>query len=298
MMSNRFVIVGNSLVRLSVAHVYTRTMFQFFLIAAFISGCDSRNKSAGESPDGYVTPSHYPKMKTVWAEEFNGKEIDTNYWSFQLGNGCPNLCGWGNRELECYNRENTKVVNGCLVIEAKENEADLCPYTSSRITTQGKFNFRYGRVDVRAKLPERHGIWPAVWMLGRNITTVAWSACGEIDILEMIGGRGREKTVHGTAHWDSNGKHSSYGGKDSLTSGTFHDKFHVFSIIWNSQKITWYLDNVRYHELDITPADLSELNGEFFILINLAVGGNWPGNPDHSTQFPQRLFVDYIRVFQ
>src|SRR5690606_32101876 len=119
-----------------------------------------------------------------------------------------------------------------------------------------------------------------------------------IDIMEMIGGSGRENTVHGTVHWDNAGDHASYGKGYTLSSGTFADKFHVFSIVWNESSITWYVDDVQYNVIDISVPELSEFQNEFFFIMNVAVGGNWPGNPNSSTVFPQQMKVDYIRVFQ
>lgn len=247
---------------------------------------------------GYTTPTSYPNMTSIWADEFNGNNLDTTKWNYQIGDGCPNLCGWGNNELQYYKQENTSLQNGCLIIEAKEEIEGNSNYTSSRINTQNKFSFNYGRVDIRAALPVGQGIWPALWMLGDNIVTEGWPQCGEIDIMEMIGGSGQENTVHGTTHWWDNGFSANYGGSNTLSNGIFNDEFHVFSIVWDSQFITWYLDDVQFHTIDITPPLLDELQGDFHFLFNIAVGGNWPGNPDGTTFFSQYLIVDYIRVFQ
>jgi len=249
---------------------------------------------------GYTTPTTYPTLKLVWSDEFSGTALDEKNWNYELGDGCPGNCGWGNNELQFYKKENTAVKDGYLIIQAKPEAAGSKAYTSSRLTTQGKINLKYGRVDIRAALPKGQGIWPALWMLGKNINTVGWPKCGEIDIMELIGGgtTGRDDTVHGTAHWDNNGSHAQYGGSTKLTSGVFNDEFHVFSIIWDSKKITWYLDDKQFHVIDTTPVGLSEFQEDYFFIINLAVGGNWPGNPDGTTVLPQHLIVDYIRVFQ
>ena len=205
-------------------------------------------------------------------------------------------------ELENYKKENTSVKDGYLIVEAKQESAGNQIYTSSRLTTQNKFNFKYGRVDIRAALPKGQGIWPALWMLGKNIPQVNWPKCGEIDIMEMIGGSGtgagNDKITYGTPHWDNNGSHAQYGGSTKLASGIFNDEFHVFSIVWDAKKIVWYLDDKQFHIIDTTPAGLSEFQEEYFLLVNLAVGGDWPGRPDVTTIFPQQLVVDYIRVFQ
>lgn len=246
---------------------------------------------------GYTTPTTYANLKSVWADEFDGTSLNETFWNYELGNNN----GWGNNELEYYKKENTSVKDGYLIIQAKNESAGNQIYTSSRLTTQNKYNFKYGRVDIRAALPKGQGIWPALWMLGKNITTVSWPKCGEIDIMEMVGGNsgnGSDRTTYGTAHWDNNGQHAQYGGNEKLASGTFNDEFHVFSIVWDAKKIVWYLDDVQFHVIDTTPAGLSEFQEEYFFIINLAVGGNWPGKPDGSTVFPQHLVVDYIRVFQ
>lgn len=239
---------------------------------------------------GYESATSYTGMTKIWSDEFDGDNLDEENWNFQIGDN-----GWGNNELQNYKRENVSLKDGNLIIEAK---IEGLGYTSSRINTTGKFTFKYGRVDVRAALPKGQGIWPAIWMLGENIETVGWPKCGEIDIMEMIGGSGRENTVHGTIHWDNAGSHANYGGKTTLESGTFADEYHVFSIVWDSSAITWYLDDVEYHVVDITPNGLSEFHNDFHFLINMAIGGNWPGNPDNTTNFSQFFIVDYIRVFQ
>lgn len=248
---------------------------------------------------GYTSPSAYEGYNLVWADEFSGAELSTD-WTFELGDGCPDLCGWGNEELEFYKKENTTLVDGNLVITAKGETVGGKSYTSSRLITKGKKFFTYGRVDIRAKLPKGQGLWPALWMLGENINEVGWPSCGEIDIMEMIGGSNfnQDATVHGTVHWDNNGSYANYGGNTKLPFGIFNDEFHVFSILWDAEKIVWLLDNVQYHVIDIRPAGLNEFQKPFFFILNVAVGGKWPGNPDGSTVFPQEMKVDYLRVFQ
>jgi beta-glucanase (GH16 family) len=246
---------------------------------------------------GYTTPATYANLKLAWADEFDGTSLNDKFWNYELGNNN----GWGNNELQYYKKENTSVKDGYLIVEAKSESINGQSYTSSRLTTQNKFNFKYGRIDIRAALPKGQGIWPALWMLGKNITTVNWPKCGEIDIMEMVGGtagNGSDKTTYGTAHWDNNGSHALYGGNTKLASGIFNEEFHVFSIVWDAQKIVWYLDDKQFHIIDTTPAGLSEFQEEYFLLINLAVGGDWPGKPDGTTVLPQYLVVDYIRVFQ
>ena len=245
---------------------------------------------------GYTSPMEYSGYDLVWSDEFGGNVVNEENWVFETGTGCPN-CGWGNNELQYYRRDNAWLDNGVLVIEAREQNYGGNNYTSARMKTQGNQSFMYGRVDIRALLPEGQGIWPALWMLGDNISTVGWPACGEIDIMEMIGGDGRENEVHGTLHWDSDG-HKYTGGSFELQSGLFSDEYHVFSITWDSSTVKWFVNDTQYHEIDITPGDITEFHDKFFFLFNVAVGGNWPGSPDNTTIFPQQMRVDYIRVFQ
>lgn len=249
--------------------------------------------SVSISTHGYSAPLSYPGMTLIWKDEFDGNTLNTSNWRHEIGGN-----GWGNNELQYYQEQNTLVENGLLVIKAKIESVSGKNYTSSRIITQDKRAFKYGRVDIRARLPKGKGIWPALWMLGSSISTVGWPKCGEIDIMEMIGGTGNDNKVYGTVHWDNAGSYASYGGNKSLSSGLFADEFHVFSIVWDASSITWYLDGVKYHVIDITPDGLSELREEAFFIINVAVGGNWPGSPDGLTKFPQFMAVDYIRVFQ
>ena len=252
--------------------------------------------SAGGIPTGgYTTPMSYPGYTLVWNDEFVGSSLSSD-WTYDIGTGS---WGWGNNELEYYRTENAVVDSGMLTITAKEESYNGQDYTSSRIKTQGLRSFKYGRVDIRAALPYGKGLWPALWMLGDNITTIGWPNCGEIDIMELIGGGTfNDKTIYGTIHWDDSGTHASYGGSKSLSSGTFADEFHVFSLIWDSSSIQFLLDDVVYRTADITPAGLSEFHENFFFIFNVAVGGNWPGDPDATTVFPQKMYVDYVRVFQ
>jgi beta-glucanase (GH16 family) len=243
--------------------------------------------------EGYETPESYEGMTLVWRDEFD--ELNLEDWTFEIGTGSN---GWGNNELQYYREENTSILDGHLVIEARRESFGGRAYTSSRMITQNKQTFQYGRIDIRAALPEGQGLWPALWMLGSNFSTVGWPDCGEIDIMEMIGGSGRESTVHGTVHWDNNGSYASFGGERTVTGPTLHEAFHVYTIIWDANQIRWLIDDVQYHVIDITPAALSEFRQDYFFIFNVAVGGNWPGSPDGTTMFPQRMYVDYVRVFQ
>jgi beta-glucanase (GH16 family) len=247
---------------------------------------------------GYVSPTNYEGLTLAWQDDFSGTTLNASNWSYEIGRGSN---GWGNNELQYYREENTKIQDGHLIITAKkENFADAS-YTSSRLITKEKKSFQYGRVDIRAVLPKGQGIWPAFWMLGNNFPSVGWPACGEIDIMEMIGGNGRENNVFGTLHWSNAGAHACTCGQGdgfTLNAGTFNDEFHVFSIVWNANTITWLVDNQQFHQIDITPAEMSEFRAPFYFIFNLAVGGNLPGSPNDNTQFPQHMIIDYVRVFQ
>lgn len=233
----------------------------------------------------------------VWSEEFDYTGFpNPEYWTFETGGD-----GWGNNELQYYkanDEDNAWVDNGLLTIKAIQESYGGRNYTSARIKTSEKFNFKYGKIEARMKLPYGQGIWPAFWIMGESISEVGWPACGELDIMEMVGGDDSDNKVHGTAHWDNNGSHAQYGGTYTLGSGIFADDYHTFSVEWDNSSVRWYVDDIQYHVMSITPSGLSEFHGDFFIILNLAVGGQWPGSPDASTVFPQTLEVDYIRVFK
>lgn len=262
---------------------------------------DDDNTSGLVIPSGgYTSPNSYPGYNLTWADEFDGTALDLNNWTFEMGDGCPGNCGWGNNELEYYREDNTSIVNGNLVITAKKQKFGTREYTSSRLITKGKQQFKFGRIDIRAALPEGQGLWPALWMLGSNIDAVGWPACGEIDIMELTGHL--PNRVVGTVHYGANVSQHQYKSVSKYLSGNanFQDEFHVFSINWEADLIEFLVDGEVYHT--ITPASLSgapyPFNKNFFFIFNVAVGGNFPGNPDASTAFPQNMIVDYIRVFQ
>lgn len=270
--------------------------------AATITINDDDDNTAGLviPASGYTTPDNYPDYHLAWADEFSGTTLDPASWTFETGDGCPNNCGWGNNELQYYREDNTALVGGYLVITAKKQQYGTREYTSSRLVTKGKKQFKFGRIDIRAALPEGQGIWPALWMLGSNIDAVSWPACGEIDIMELTGNL--PNRVLGTVHYGANVSQHQYNSMSKYLSGTdnFQDEFHVFSIIWEVDKIQFLVDDEVFHT--ITPASLNgaayPFNKNFFFIFNVAVGGSLPGNPDNSTPFPQNMIVDYIRVFQ
>ena len=244
----------------------------------------------------------------IWSDEFNGpvgSTVDSTKWVFDIGGS-----GWGNNELEYYTNSTRNASmdgNGNLVITAiketlpRKNRCwyGQCQYSSSRIKTKKKFEQSYGRFEARIQIPYGQGIWPAFWMLGNNIDTVSWPNCGEIDIMENIG---REpSTVHGTIHGPGYSGANGIGAAYVLPGGVFSDGFHVFAVEWEPNAIRWYVDGNLYQSR--TAADLPGgavwvFDHPFFMLLNVAVGGFWPGSPDATTMFPQRMYIDYVRVYQ
>lgn len=226
----------------------------------------------------------------VWSDEFDTGPLNTATWNYEQGAG-----GWGNNELQDYtdSDDNVHIDNGYLHITALNPSASS--YTSGRITTQGKKEFTYMRVDIRAKLPEGQGIWPALWMLGSNFSSVGWAKCGEIDIMEYLGHEPAK--VYGTIHWDANG-YTNRGGNYTLSSGTFSTSFHLFSFIWTPNNLRWLVDGYQYLKINLSSINGFPINFPQFFIFNIAVGGNWPGYPDETTTFPQHMIVDYIRVYQ
>jgi beta-glucanase (GH16 family) len=265
-------------------------------IAAITIEDDDNNTSGLVIPNkGYSTPTAYPGYNLVWADEFNADTLNTAYWNQETGAG-----GWGNNELQHYRSDNTSFVGGNLVITAKKQAFGNSAYTSSRLQTKGKKQFKFGRIDIRAALPKGQGLWPALWMLGSNIDAVNWPACGEIDIMELTGNL--PTRILGTAHYGANVAQHQFKSQSYYLSGNdnFQDAYHVFSLNWEADKIEYLVDDVVFHT--ITPASLNgaayPFNKTFFFVFNVAVGGNLPGNPDATSPFPQSMIVDYVRVFQ
>ena len=252
-------------------------------------------------PAGYTGRSNYAGYTLVWSDEFNGNEVNASNWTFELGNNN----GWGNNELESYtaSTNNAFVSAGNLIIEARQERVGNFNYTSARMITKSKKEFKWGRVDIRAKLPKGKGIWPALWMLGSNISTVNWPACGEIDIMELIGQD--PNRVFATLHFGTNfSNHKSDTASYFSSSAGFDQQFHLYSMVWNDAQIKILIDDQEYYNLSKVrfstdyPSYSYPFDNPFFFIFNIAVGGNWPGSPDATTVFPQRMAIDYIRVYQ
>lgn len=238
----------------------------------------------------------------VWSDEFEGDVIDSSKWNYINGAG-----GYGNNELQFYSdrEENVRVEKGNLILEAHEEEYKGSPYTSAKITTQDKGDWTYGRYEIRAKLPIGQGIWPAFWMMPTDYDVYgAWPACGEIDIMELLGHQ--PSITHGTLHYGNPYKYS--GTSTTLDKGTFNDAYHIFAIEWLPGEIRWYLDGELFQVQDEWHSNAGGIgedltfpapfDRDFYMQFNLAVGGNWPGSPDDSTVFPQQVVVDWIRVYE
>ena len=261
------------------------------LFCVWCVGCGSSSNSTSTTP----TPTPTPSAQS-WADEFDGPANtlpDPAKWTYDLGNNN----GWGNQELESYTNlvQNVRLDgSGHLVIHVDRNGSS---YTSARIKTQGLFSAKYGRIESRIRLPFGQGIWPAFWMLGTNITTVGWPQCGEIDVMENVG---REPSInHGSVHGPGYSGGNSVSGLYTLSGSRFADDFHVFAIQWAPQSISFSVDGVSYKT--VTPSSLPSgaswvFDNPFFLILNVAVGGNFPGSPDGTTQFPQEMIVDYVRV--
>ena len=249
---------------------------------------------------GYDAPTSYPGYALAWADEFNNGSLSTTDWSFENGDGCPGVCGWGNHELEYYTDrpQNLFFQDGKMIIEARKESYSGKNYTSSKILTRGKKTFKFGRIDIRAKLPTGKGIWPAFWLLPQGNVYGDWPKSGELDMMEMIGHQ--PATTYGTLHFGPGPGSTQLGGNHSLSSGIFNDEFHVFSIEWKQDQISWLVDGVTYstHTKAEVGSNIYPFNEDFFLIFNMAVGGDWPGSPDATTYLPQWLIVDYIRVYQ
>lgn len=276
-----------------------------FLLAACGSGGVSTTTSSSSSGGGVT------KETLIWSDEFNGARVPSapnpQNWIYDTGAG-----GWGNAELETYcaygsstapcdpKNPNAYVgTDGYLHVVARNPSAGV--YTSARLKSEGLQSFQYGRLEARVKMPEGQGMWPAFWMLGDNINTVQWPACGEMDIMESVGKTPSINygSIHGTGFTGT-----AVGSSYTLPNGKkFGDDFHTFGIVWSPNLIKYYVDSPTNVYATYTPASLPKGAvwpfdaGKFFFILNVAVGGDWPGSPDSSTVFPQQMLVDYVRVY-
>lgn len=281
----------------------TRTMVICFIMIMLNLNCKSNgSEPIDDGPNGNDTIPEVSGWTLIWNDEFGGTEIDRKKWEHEA-----NAWGGGNNELQYYTDRdvNSYIEDGKLVIqglkETYTGPEGTREYTSARLRTLNKGDWKYGRFEVKALLPYGQGIWPAIWMLPTDWVYGGWPASGEIDIVEMVGHD--TKTVHGTLHyggaWPDN---VQSGDSFTLEEGTFSNDFHVFTIEWEADEIRWYVDGIHYQTQNQWyssehgfPAPFDQ---RFHLLLNLAIGGNWPGNPDETTVFPQKMFVDYVRVYE
>ncbi|MCL4109041.1 UNVERIFIED_CONTAM: hypothetical protein GTU68_032164 [Idotea baltica] len=242
------------------------------------------------------------KLKLVWSDEFDGKSLDYSKWGIEV-----NAFGGGNNELQLYTdrAKNVRVENGHLILEAHKDQPNMSgtvrEYSSGRVRTKHRGDWKYGRIEIRAKMPVGQGIWPAIWMLPTDDVYGGWAASGEIDIMEYRGQNPKEVlgTLHFGGHWPKN---ASSSGSHTLKKGSFADDFHTFAIDWQEGKIVWSIDGKPYQ----TKNKWNSVNGkfpapfdqEFHLLLNLAVGGHFVGAPNASTKLPQQFLIDYVRVYQ
>jgi beta-glucanase (GH16 family) len=264
-------------------------MVLLLALGAVLAACGAVARSLAATP----IPEP-PGWKLVWHDEFDGTEIDTANWTYDIGAG-----GWGNGEAQYYTSrpENARVENGMLVIDARQEKYQDSYYTSARLKTQGLQSFQYGRIEARLRVPSGDGMWPAFWMLGSTFDGTNWPDCGEVDIMEYVG---REPdliigTLHGPGYSGASGL-SQWNRQEYAIA----DDFHTYAIEWKPGQIDWFYDGAKYHT--VTPADLSGrqwvFDQPFFIILNLALGGTLGGPIGLDTVFPAQFYVDYVRVYE
>jgi len=268
----------------------SKSCLTLLLLELLLTACSKSKMEASPTP---VPEWERAGWELIWQDSFEGDTINPQNWVFDTGG-----LGWGNHERQYYTDrlENARIEDGVLIIEARQEKYLGNKYTSARMKTQYLQTWAYGRVESRMKLPTGQGVWSAFWMLGDNFDKVGWPRCGEIDIMENIG---EPTTVYGTLHGPG------YSGRDGIGSSytpagiSLSEGFHVYVVEWAPGEIRWYLDDTLFQQ--ITDNDVPGnwvYDHPFFIILNLAVGGNWPGYPDETTIFPQRLYVDYVRVYR
>ncbi len=265
--------------------------------------------SCGGGDDGPSGPTNPPggNLPTVpdesfetlvWSDEFDVEgSPDAEKWGYDLGDGCPDLCGWGNNEAQYYTDrpDNVIVDDGLLKITLKKERYEGSNYTSTRMLTQGKYDFKYGKLEVRAKLPSGGGTWPAIWMLGSNISTAGWPACGEIDVMEHAGNRQGE--VSSALHTPSSSGATINTGKQTISDVS--EEFHVYTVEWKRESITFSVDDTIHYTY--SPSNRTDDTWPFyldqFIILNVAMGGSFGGNIDGDFT-ESTMEVDYVRVYQ
>ena len=232
-------------------------------------------------------------QQLIFEDHFNGDELNESFWNYELGDGCPNLCGWGNKEQQIYTKNNVVLIDGNLVITAAH---DGQTYSSGKINMQGKIELQYGTIEVRAKLPVGQGVWPAIWMLGSNISEVGWPKSGEIDIMEYVGKNPYE--IHTTLHTSD-----SYGQSKNTkitTIESIEDGFHVYKAHWTKDFIKFYIDEVLVYTFspELKDENTWPFDQPFYLIFNLAVGGNFGGPEIDDNIFPQEFVIDFVKIYR
>ncbi|MEO1588939.1 MAG: glycoside hydrolase family 16 protein [Bacteroidota bacterium] len=283
-----------------------RSSTHLLLLVTLLALTASCNNSTETTQEEVSTPTDSydpgPNWKLAWADEFDRDSLDGRNWTYQI-----EPAGRFNDEWQRYTNstQNAYINNECLVIKAiHESDAHgMDQYTSARLHTANKHTWTYGKIAARIKLPKGQGIWPAFWMLGANINEnggdTPWPQCGEIDILELYGSKD-EAVVEANLHYaDSTDSHAMMGAASyKLEEGIFADEFHIFELEWTADQLTWFVDGNAFASTPLTSVERSEFHQDFFILLNMAVGGTYAGRPDATTPFPQHMYVDWVRVYQ
>ncbi len=274
-------------------HIHHHLILFSLLTVFSFNTLSCKSKDANPIASNSTSNDNVPSLagyKLVWNDEFNDNQIDTSKWSWEVNGN-----GGGNNELQYYTNspENSYIKDSCLVITALKKDYMNKNYTSARLRTLYKGDWLYGRFEIRAKLPFGQGMWPAIWLLPSDWEYGGWPTSGEIDIMELLGHQSNK--VYGTIHYaNPDGKHGQTGGSYTLPTSSFAQNFHVFALEWDSTGFKWYVDDNLYFQTQKT----KPFDKRFHMILNVAVGGNWPGNPDETTKFPQSMMVDYVRVYQ
>lgn len=250
-----------------------------------------------------VSSSAQKQLRLVWSDEFNiDGAPDPRRWSYNLGDGCPDNCGWGNNELQFYTRDsaNARVEGGVLIIEARKDSTGGKPFSSAKIVSHEKGNWLYGRLEIRARLPRGIGTWPAIWMLPTEWKYGGWPTSGEIDIMEHVGYD--PGVIHGTVHTEAYNHIKQTQKEGKITVPDAQDEFHVYAVDWSRNRMDFFVDDKLYHTVRRNPKEDYRgwpFDQRFYLIMNVAVGGNWGGAKGIDPHiWPQRMEIDYVRVYK